>query len=132
MLDVEPNYNDPVRVNKFLHIIEEKTGVKPLLYINENMENNYNYDTSYPLWIAKYSNNKPNLKYFKDYVLWQYTDCREIDGKYYDSSYINGKLEDYIVKEKQPEPEIEFSYTAEKDGWYKIYLYKGETIKIKR
>ena len=132
VLDVEPNYNDPVRVNKFLHIIEEKTGVKPLLYINENMENNYNYDTSYPLWIAKYSNNKPNLKYFKNYVLWQYTDCREIDGKYYDSSYINGKLEDYIVKEKQPEPEIEFSYTAKKDGWYKIYLYKGETIKIKR
>lgn len=132
VLDVEPNYNDPVRVNKFLHIIEEKTGVKPLLYINENMENNYNYDTSYPLWIAKYSNNKPKLKYFKDYVLWQYTDCREIDGKYYDSSYINGNLEDYIVKEKQPESEIEFSYTAEKDGWYKIYLYKGETIKIKR
>ena len=129
ILDVEPNYNDATRVNKWLHIVEEKTGVKPILYINESMENSYGYDTNYPLWIAKYSSNKPNLKYFKDYIMWQYTDCREIDGRYYDSSYINGNLEDYIVKDYN---EVEFSYTAEKDGWYKVYLYKGETIKIKR
>lgn len=129
VLDVEPNYNDPTRVNKFLKIVYEKTGVKPIIYINESMENNFNYDTSYPLWIAKYSQNEPNLKHFKDYIMWQYTENREINGKYYDSNYIKGNLEDYIVRDAQ---EIEFSYTAEKDGWYKVYLYKGETIKIKR
>ena len=101
VLDVEPNYNDPTRVNKFLKIVYEKTGVKPILYINESMENNFNYDTSYPLWIAKYSQNEPNLKHFKDYIMWQYTENREINGKYYDSNYIKGNLEDYIVRDAQ-------------------------------
>ena len=78
ILDIEPNYAgvneiDISRILAWLKLVENKTGIKPLIYINENMENNTNWGEiiNYPLWIAKYSKNKPNLKNWTNFIAWQ-------------------------------------------------------------
>lgn len=56
-LDYEVNYSDPVNWCKaFLDRVKEKTGVKPLLYINLDTNNKYDWGSvvkgDYGLWLA--------------------------------------------------------------------------------
>ena len=154
ILDVEPNYAgvnkiDTSRILAWLKLVENKTGVKPLIYINENMENNANWGEiiKYPLWIAKYSKNKPNLKNWTNFIAWQFTDSP------IDTSYLYEDIEKYLFKgnfneEKLKDDEIVgeddkskenkqndtnnivFKYIAKQDAKYLIDLKKNEILII--
>lgn len=73
------------------------TGVKPLIYMSVlSCEHAYNWSSvakDYKLWIAKYrdyeidynydmskAGSKPVPKYWKDYVMWQWTSSGRLDG----------------------------------------------------
>ncbi|HCC68106.1 TPA: hypothetical protein DEP90_02795 [Patescibacteria group bacterium] len=64
-LDYEVNYGNPVVWCKtFLDRVKTETGVKPLIYINLNTNNKYNWSTivkgDYGLWLAYWDGNLTN------------------------------------------------------------------------
>lgn len=65
-------------VNRFLEYVEEKTGVRPILYCTCNYYNRYlegKLDKNYILWIADYSG-QPNCKF----TFWQRSDSFKHDA----------------------------------------------------
>ena len=73
------------------------SGVKPLIYMSASVVNQYNWsrvaDADYGLWVAKYrdmktdvnydmsnAGNKPNVKWWKFYAMWQWTSSGRITG----------------------------------------------------
>jgi lysozyme len=103
-------------VKTWLDIVENKYGVKPILYTSYKFKMDY-LDSpifnEYPYWIAHYYINK--LEYKGDWVLWQHTDCGKVDGikGFVDCNIFNGTVKDleaFTIKEKEelvPEQEIE-------------------------
>lgn len=67
----------------FLKRVEDKTGVKPLIYMNSNFLNSYNWqpvvDNGNGLWLANFGRNngkpgkEPGVKHWSFYAIWQYT-----------------------------------------------------------
>lgn len=102
-------------VKTWLDIVENKYGVKPILYTSYKFKMDY-LDSplfnEYPYWIAHYYINK--LEYKGDWVLWQHTDCGKVDGikGFVDCNIFNGTVKDleaFTIKEKEelvPEQEI--------------------------
>lgn len=64
---------------KWLKEVEKKYGVKPIIYTNESIRNNYLQDDrlkGYDVWIAKYGNKPQNF----DWHFWQMTEKGQIRG----------------------------------------------------
>lgn len=77
--------NYPVSWAKaFLDRVYARTGIKPMIYMSESPVNDRDWSSvanaDYGLWVAKYSNNKPNCKWWKFYAIWQYGDNGNING----------------------------------------------------
>lgn len=77
--------NYPVSWAKaFLDRVYARTGVKPMIYMSESPVNDRDWSSvanaDYGLWVAKYSNNRPNCKWWKFYAIWQYGDNGNING----------------------------------------------------
>lgn len=84
----------------FLDHVFARTGVKPVIYMSEWVENNYDWSSvvggDYGLWIAKYSNWElnnhahdwdmsnagaaPNVVHWDFYIMWQWTSTGRITG----------------------------------------------------
>lgn len=74
----------------WLDKVKELTGIKPLLYASRSPINSYNWSSvanaDYGLWVADYGantgaeGNKPNVKWWKFYFIWQYTSKGHVQG----------------------------------------------------
>lgn len=81
----------------WLQRVEKASGVKPMIYMSESVENTYDWSKvvkgNYSLWIAKYrdyikdknydmslAGNKPVLKHWKTYAMWQWTSSGQLTG----------------------------------------------------
>ena len=77
VLDVEPSHEQIAKmggaqelfsqIRTWLHIVERKTGVKPVLYISQMFVNRYlpmapDLKHKYQFWIARYGEYKPDVK----------------------------------------------------------------------
>ena len=106
----------------FLDYVAQQTGSIPVFYSYESMinANNYSSFSNYPLWVAKYrdyvsdknfdmshAGTAPNVKWWQNYIAWQFTSVGRLDGYsgdldcnafYVDEDYlkalINGKSAD--------------------------------------
>ena len=77
-------------VKTFLDRVQEKTGVKALLYASRSPINSFNWSSvanaDYGLWVADYGANtgeagrKPEVKWWSFYALWQYTSKGRVAG----------------------------------------------------
>lgn len=83
ILDLEPKSINVSWAKEWLDYVYSKTGVKPIIYMGMNIENDNDWTSicnDYSLWVASYGINdgnahtKPTLKNWKSYLLWQYTD----------------------------------------------------------
>lgn len=87
VLDIEKlDGNNPALVRrdikKWLELVGRFYGCKPIIYTYESFYNDYLQDEfkNYPLWIASYSNWKPELKDSAQWIFWQYADNGQVDG----------------------------------------------------
>lgn len=98
MLDWEAeNQWDVSWAKRWLDRVAQKTGVKPYIYMSQSVVNSYNWSSvanaGYKLWVAKYRDNnpdynynmanagsKPSVKWWSDYVMWQWTSSGRLDG----------------------------------------------------
>lgn len=60
------------KVRNWLHIVEKRTGMRPILYVNQLFINRYfdlapDIKHNYPVWIARYGEYKPDVKLW----IWQ-------------------------------------------------------------
>ncbi|MBR5087503.1 MAG: hypothetical protein IKX31_10920 [Muribaculaceae bacterium] len=87
LLDVEKRDGWSIKqlqdsVMKFVQLLEDYYGCKPMIYASSNYFNNYLGASfkSYPLFIARYSKNEPQLSYGAKWILWQFSDRGRIEG----------------------------------------------------
>ena len=87
LLDVETQAGWTVKqlqdsVALFMNLLEEYYGCKPMLYTNVSYFNNKlgSYFKQYPLFIARYAKNEPQLHFGAKWILWQFSDCGVING----------------------------------------------------
>lgn len=87
LLDVEKKGNWSNKqlqdsVMKFAKLLEDYYGCKPMIYASSNYFNNYLGEPfkNYPLFIARYSQNEPQLSYGAKWILWQFSDRGRIEG----------------------------------------------------
>ena len=91
VLDWESGYLGNVEWAKaFLDRVQEKTGIKALLYASRSPINSFNWSSvanaDYGLWVADYGTNtgqectKPVVKWWPFYILWQYTSRGRVAG----------------------------------------------------
>ncbi|MDY7093673.1 MAG: GH25 family lysozyme [Acidobacteriota bacterium] len=89
----------PNRLRRFLEIIEDHYGVKPMIYTSPNFWNRHvatNFG-DYPLWIAEYGVEQPQLPNgWDDWHLWQWEDDPQVPGveKDADRSHLNRERSD--------------------------------------
>ncbi len=91
VLDVEPTDaqvrkigGDEVlmsRIRTFMEIVEHRTGMRPILYVNQGFINKHMKDASdikqrYNVWIARYGEYKPDVKL----VYWQLCQDGKVEG----------------------------------------------------
>ena len=100
-------------VKLFADLLEEYYGVRPIIYTGTNFYNKYlseEFNDGYELFIAKYSENEPELMDGTDYTIWQFTDCGEVNGIYTDvdqSRFNKGKsLKDILFTPIQRDPNV--------------------------
>lgn len=89
--------NDVAWALKWLQLVEQAYGCKPLIYMSESVVNANDWSSvanaNYGLWVAKYKDNnpdynydmsnagnKPSVKYWSFYALWQWTSSGRLDG----------------------------------------------------
>lgn len=82
---------------KWLQLVEEAYGCKPLIYMSESVVNAYNWSSvangNYGLWVAKYADNVPDynfnmagagkvpsVKWWSTIALWQWTSVGRLNG----------------------------------------------------
>lgn len=98
VLDWEDNVKSDVAwALKWLQLVEQAYGCKPLIYMSESTVNSYNWSSvanaNYGLWVAKYrdknadynydmsmAGRNPAVNYWKFYALWQWTDVGRLNG----------------------------------------------------
>lgn len=91
VLDWESGYLGNVAwAKQFLDRVKEKTGVKAILYASRSPINSFDWSSvanaDYGLWVADYGantgseGNKPNVKWWPFYILWQYTSRGRVAG----------------------------------------------------
>ena len=97
VLDWEEQISDVNWALEWLQIVEQQTGVKPLIYMSESVVNAYDWSSvtnaGYGLWVAKYrdydpdlnydmsnAGREPQVKYWDFYAMWQFTSSGRLDG----------------------------------------------------
>lgn len=68
---------------QFLSLIEQKYGVKPIIYSGQNFANQYlSGFHAYPLWLAEYNDGQtPKLPLdWKQWTFWQYSQSGQVTG----------------------------------------------------
>lgn len=83
---------DPIWITKWCSFIEQKTGRKPMVYLNYSYAKNVAIDLSdWPLWVAKWGD-EPTGKIGKwdKYTIWQYTNTP------YDMNKFDGTTVDFV------------------------------------
>lgn len=82
---------------EWLDTVYSMTGIKPMIYMSESVVNQYDWskvvNADYGLWVAKYKDmqidrnydmskagNKPVVKWWKFYAMWQWTSSGRLDG----------------------------------------------------
>ena len=91
VLDWESGYLGNVAWAKaFLDRVKERTGIKAILYASRSPINSYDWSSvanaDYGLWVADYgantgeAGNKPAVKWWNFYILWQYTSKGRVEG----------------------------------------------------
>ena len=103
VLDIEvdegySNMDIVLKMKKWVKIVENHYKTKPIIYTNMTFYKRLikgNFD-EYPVWIAKYKNEKPVLQDSLNWDFWQYTDKGTIYGinEKVDLNVFNGSLED--------------------------------------
>lgn len=68
--------------NIWLQLVESHLGIKPIIYTNQYFYETYlaGHFEEYPLWIARYSDERPLLATGKKWAIWQYSNEGCIDG----------------------------------------------------
>ncbi len=66
----------------WLEVVERQLGVKPIIYSNQHFYERYlsGHLDHYPLWIARYSEEKPFLTTGKNWEFWQFSNEGCIEG----------------------------------------------------
>lgn len=66
----------------WLDIVERQLGIKPIIYSNQHFYEKYlaGHFDHFPLWIARYSEERPALATGKQWDIWQYANDGCIDG----------------------------------------------------
>ena len=136
---------------EWLDAIYQMTGVKPMIYMSESVVNAYDWSevakADYGLWVAKYSDkvvdrnfdmtkagNKPVVKYWKFYAMWQWTDVGRLDGfgNYIDCDVFYGDVATwnaYAKKTADAKPDTTPKQETAKAETAKIHVVKkGETL----
>lgn len=98
VLDWEDNVKSDVAwALKWLQLVEQAYGCKPLIYMSESTVNSYNWSSvanaNYGLWVAKYrdksadynydmsmAGRNPAVRFWEFYALWQWTSSGRLDG----------------------------------------------------
>lgn len=87
VLDIETTdgVTDEVIVQEaaiWLKIVEERLKVKPIIYTNQFFYDRYlsGHFDQYPLWVARYSGQKPIMKNNKVWHIWQYANDGCVEG----------------------------------------------------
>lgn len=91
VLDWESGYLGNVSwAKQFLDRVKERTGIKAILYASRSPINSFDWSSvanaDYGLWVADYGantgqeGNKPAVKWWSFYILWQYTSRGRVAG----------------------------------------------------
>lgn len=87
VLDIETTDGMPPElmlqeVRIWLNTVEQRLKVKPIIYTYHNFYERYfaGHLDQYPLWVARYSNDKPLIMNGKNWNFWQYSNGGCIDG----------------------------------------------------
>jgi len=66
----------------WLEIVEKALGIKPIIYSNQHFFEKYlaGHFDEFPLWIARYSSDKPYLSSGKNWDFWQFSNEGCIEG----------------------------------------------------
>jgi len=70
------------RIRIWLEIVEHHYDIRPIIYTNLKFHKKYiagEFD-DYPLWIARYSPNKPSLNFGHSWTFWQYGNRGRVAG----------------------------------------------------
>ena len=96
-------------VSKWVNIVEQKTGITPILYTSPSFygDNLKGIQLDCPIWIAHYNPVNPRLpKGVKKWDFWQYSDKGKVRGikEKVDQNYFNGskqKLQELTIQQDQ-------------------------------
>lgn len=84
-------------IRKWLKIVELKSGIQPIIYVNLHFYNLYIKDEfdDYLVWIAHYNTPQPRMS-DRNWHFWQHTDKGKVGGikHYVDLNVFNGSLEE--------------------------------------
>lgn len=97
VLDWEEQTSDVAWALEWLQVVEQATGVKPMIYMSESVVNAYDWSSvanaGYGLWVAKYADYdldynydmtnagaEPKVNYWPFYAMWQFTSSGHLDG----------------------------------------------------
>lgn len=98
--DGMPSHIQIQEAQKWLDVVEESTGKKPMIYTGPSFFEDLKAPPSfreYPLWVAHYGVDKPWIpKPFNKYLIHQWTENGKISGfkSDFDFNMLNGTLED--------------------------------------
>jgi lysozyme len=102
VLDIETTDGMPPElmlqeVRIWLQTVEQRLKVKPIIYTYHNFYERYfaGHLDQYPLWVARYSEDKPLIINGKNWNIWQYSNLGCIDGitRYVDMNVFPGTLQ---------------------------------------
>ena len=70
------------KVRTWLYLTEIHYCIKPILYSNQKFYNRYlaGHFDDYPVWVARYSTEKPSLAFDRNWHFWQYGNRGRISG----------------------------------------------------
>ncbi len=86
------------RIGQWLKIVEDRYQIKPIIYTNlefyyKHLKHEFD---EYPMWIARYNDEAPQLKIGKEWSFWQYGNRGQVNGisGSVDLNVFNGRMED--------------------------------------
>ncbi len=69
-------------IQTWLSIVEEVYNIRPIIYTNQKLYRKYiqgNFD-DYPIWIARYNEEVPDMPFEQTWAFWQYGDKGQLEG----------------------------------------------------
>lgn len=117
VLDIETTDNMPAEAwleeaRIWLYLVEQHLGVRPIIYTNQRFYERFLAGAldDYPLWVARYADELPELPGDRDWHFWQYTNQGCINGieSHVDLNVFSGppaKLDELSWQPRAPESE---------------------------